>query len=301
MSSAIIYIVDVRKLRYFVAVAEEGNVGRAARRLQMSQPPLSQRIRELEGDLGCALFERTPRGMTLTKPGEALLAEARGLLATLDGVRERVRVAALDSQIRVGVIGPAELALSERIVEEFTSDYPDTEVALRQGDFGDPTVGLAAGAVDVAITFAPLSETGLATLAVREYQCFVAVEAADPLAARPSLVRGDLKDHLGIRLPESADALWRAYWELGNSGTGPVVRSVDECLHAVLWQHAVAVVPEQVTSMYPVKGISYVPLSDVSPARLILAWRRSDHSPLVSAYLNAFRSVVAQSTPGPQR
>lgn len=245
---------DLRRLSYFITVAEEGNVGRAARRLNMSQPPLSQRIPELEKELGCALFVRTPQGMCLTPPGEALLAQ------THEGVA----------------------------------------VSLVQGDLADPTVGVLAGRVDAVITFTPFTETGLAIRTVSKDRCFVAVPSADPLATAQVLLRKDLRGRESVRLPDRTDPLFRAYWQPTPSHDGPLVRSLDECLHAVLWRHAIAFVPEQIVRRHPVPGITYVPVGDMSPTGLVLAWRRADRSPLVTDYVNAFcTSARKQSTATP--
>ncbi|MFD9353499.1 LysR family transcriptional regulator [Streptomyces sp. NPDC060031] len=290
----------MRRLQYFVAVAEEGNVGRAARRLLMSQPPLSQRIRELEADLGCVLFVRTPRGMTLTPPGEVLLAEARRLLEGAERARDLVRRAAGQRVLRVGVLGPGEAALSASMAHTFTQQHEGVEVTLVQGDLRDPTLGLNAGNVDAAITFTPFTRTGLSTRTVRQERCYAAVPDSSPLAGASVLSRARLQDQLSIRLADDTDPLFRAYWQPGTSPDGPVVRSVDECLHAVLWRKAVALVPEQVVRGTPVEGITYVPVSDLPPVELVLAWRRSDRNPLVAHYVDAFCAAVTPSLAHPQ-
>jgi DNA-binding transcriptional LysR family regulator len=89
--------VSLAQIRYFVAVAEEGNVGRAAQRLRVAQPPVSRQIRALEDELGTPLFARTPRGMTLLPPGEAFLDHARAILAAVERAREAARDLAITS------------------------------------------------------------------------------------------------------------------------------------------------------------------------------------------------------------
>jgi DNA-binding transcriptional LysR family regulator len=98
---------DLRLLRYFVAVAEERHVGRASSRLHMSQPPLSRAIRQLEDELGVLLFERTPKGVALTPAGTVLYEEAGALLGQADRIRSRVTAAAGAGSLTVGTLADA--------------------------------------------------------------------------------------------------------------------------------------------------------------------------------------------------
>ncbi|MFI9588032.1 LysR family transcriptional regulator [Streptomyces sp. NPDC052236] len=279
---------DLRRLRYFVAVAEEGNVGRAARRLNMSQPPLSLRIRELEVELDCALFVRGPRGMRLTGPGEVLLEEAYALLTAAERARERVREAAGARSLRVGLLGPGEVALSASVAADFRNRHPGVTVHLHQGSLADPTIGLADGLVDVAITWAPFDETGLSTRTVYEGRCIAAMRTTDPLAAKSQVTRDDLESCASVRLPETVDPLWRAFWQPTAVARGPEVHSLDECLHAVMWQGAIALVPGRTAQLHAIDGITYRPVEGVPPTRLVLAWRRGNGSAWVRAYVDMF-------------
>ncbi|MEU9991866.1 LysR family transcriptional regulator [Streptomyces sp. NPDC048045] len=288
----IVSAMDLRGLRYFVAVAEEGNVGRAARRLHMSQPPLSQRIRVLEAELGCELFVRGPKGMSLTAAGDVLLEEAKALLASAERARERVFQQVEGVRVlRVGVLGPGEATLSAARAAAFAHSHPQAVVSLRQGDLTDPTMGLAAGLVDVTITWTPFDESGLTVRAIQEDRCFAAVAARSPLAEKTSLTREDIDHSSSIRLPGGGDATWRAHWQPSASARGPEVHSLDECLHAVLWQQSIALVPESALERHAVDGIVYRLVTDLPRTRLVLARRRDDRSPLVAAYIDAFSTA----------
>jgi DNA-binding transcriptional LysR family regulator len=284
---------DLRRLRYFVTVAEERHVGRAAQRLHMSQPPLSRSVRELEDELGCELFVRGPRGVRLTAAGEVLLEEARALLDRAERAKHRVAQQAGGARtLRIGVLGPGEAVLSAPAAAVFGRRHPDAEVGLHQGDLADPTMGLADGRIDVAVTWTPFDETGLVTRTLRTDRCYVAVADADPLAASDPPTRAELRGRPAVRLPTGADSAWRAYWQVDADGPGPVVRSLDECLHAVLWQRSLALVPALAVRRHAVEGIAYRPVRDIAPSRLVLAWRRGERSPLVAAYVAAFAAIA---------
>ena len=148
----------LRHLRYFVAVAEELHFGRAAARLHMAQPPLSQRIRGLERELGVRLFDRTSRRVELTPAGRLLLDEARGLLARADALTatmERLRGGEL-GELRAGV--PPEIGASvlAELLTSFRAAGPDVRLELREATTGEQLEGLAAGELDVGVVRHPV-------------------------------------------------------------------------------------------------------------------------------------------------
>ena len=117
---------DVRQLRYFVAVAEEKNIGRAAKRLFISQPPLTRQIQQLEQDLGVQLFDRTSKGVELTQAGKLFLTESKNILSLMELAQERTRRAGqgLMGRLDVAVFGSGILKTIPEILQQFKQQYP---------------------------------------------------------------------------------------------------------------------------------------------------------------------------------
>jgi DNA-binding transcriptional LysR family regulator len=270
---------DLRALRYFVAVAEELHFGRAAARLHMTQPPLSRAIKQLETDLGTVLLHRSPAGVTLTPAGTALYAEARALLEQADQARARVAAAAGAATITIGTLGDG--ADQTRLSAAFRAAHPGVHVRVREADLTDPTTGLRADLVDVALTRAPFDETGITTRVLRADPVAVILRADDPLARREAVRLADVAGRRWFQLPDGTDPAWRAYWTAGHSD-GLVVRTVQECVQAVLWNGTVGLAP--IGAALP-DGLTAVPLLDMPPSRLVVAWRSGTASPLVDSFV----------------
>lgn len=275
--------VDLRLLRYFVAVAEERHVGRAAARLDMTQPPLSRALRRLEDDLGVVLLERTAKGVTLTAAGVALYDDAKSLLEQADRVRARVVGAGSTAVITVGTLADTAEQLGAGLVAAFRRRQPRVEVVVNESDLGDPTAGLRTGLVDVALTRTPFASHGISTYVLRSDPIGVVVHDDDPIADRDAVALADLRERRWIQLPDGTDPLWRAYWTGGEPRTGgdePVMRTIQECLQSVLWNGTSALAP--VTQALP-RGLRVVRVTDREPSRLVVAWRGTP-SPLVRAF-----------------
>ncbi|MEV7414833.1 LysR family transcriptional regulator [Streptomyces sp. NPDC089919] len=273
---------ELRTLRYFVAVAEELHFGRAAGRLHMSQPPLSRAIKQLEAEVGALLLHRAPTGVTLTPVGTVLLDEARALLEHADRVRVRVAAAAGAATLTVGILGDGTDPGLSRLAAAYRRRHPGVDIRIRDTDLTDPTCGLRAGLVDVALTRAPFDEAALAVRTLRADPVGVVLRADDPLAGRARLGLAELADRRWFQFPPGTDARWQAYWNGGSPREGPVVRAVQECLHAVLWNGTVGLAP--LGHELPAE-LAVVPLADMPPSRVVAAWNDGDGNPLVRSFV----------------
>ncbi|MFB8118131.1 LysR family transcriptional regulator [Streptomyces sp. NPDC055962] len=273
---------ELRTLRYFVAVAEELHFGRAATRLHMSQPPLSRAIKQLEADVGALLLTRSPTGVTLTPVGRVLLDEARALLDHADRVRVRVSAAAGTATITVGILGDGTDPGVSRLATAYRRNHPGIEIRIRDTDLTDPTCGLRAGLVDVALTRAPFDETALTVRELRSDPVGVVLRADDPLARRETLRLAELSDRRWFQFPQGTDPLWQSYWNGGTLREGPVVRAVQECLQAVLWNGTIGLAPSG--HDLPAE-FAVVPLVDMEPSRVVAVWNEGDANSLVRSFV----------------
>ncbi|MDN3027554.1 LysR substrate-binding domain-containing protein [Streptomyces sp. S.PB5] len=273
---------ELRTLRYFVAVAEERHFGRAATRLHMSQPPLSRAIKRLEADVGALLFARSPTGVTLTAVGTVLLDEARALLDHADRVRVRVSAAAGVSNLTVGILGDGTDPGVSRLAAAYRRSHPGIDIRIRDTDLTDPTCGLRAGLVDVALTRAPFDETALTVRVLRTDPVGVVLRADDPLARRDRLRLAELSDRRWFQFPQGTDPIWQSYWNAGSLREGPVVRAVQECVQAVLWNGTVGLAP--LGHELPAE-LAVVPLVDMVPSRVVAVWNEGDTNPLIRSFI----------------
>ncbi len=275
---------DFRLLRYFVMVADERHFGRAAARLHITQPSLSRAVKQLENDLGAVLLDRSPAGATLTAAGAALYDEARTLLDQVEHARARVATAVGTATLTIGTLADTVEQAGAPLATAFRDRHPGVVVRIRESDFTDPTTGLRAGLVDVALTRAPFDVTGIHTHLLRSDPVGAVLRTDDPLADRAVLHLDDLAGRRWFRFPDGTDPVWSTYWA-GGSDTrrdGPIVRTAHECLQAVRWNGTVGLIP--LGHDLP-DGLTAVELADQPPSQLVVAWSNNDTSPLVRSFI----------------
>lgn len=266
--------VHLRDLRYFVAVADELSVARAAERLYVSQPAVSKQVRGLERRLGFALFDRRPEGLSLTPEGDALLGQARDILSRWEVAVESARSAGAHT-IVIGL----QTALGHALTRALHAGMAGSNwtLSLKLMPWVDPTAGLADGTTDAAIIWYPIAPQLDSQVLATERRC-VAVPARHPLAARDGVRFEEIAAEPMIALPESTGAL-RGYW-LGadrRNGEQAAVRAeataADRMLRLVSRGIGLALVAESHRHTCAHPGVSIVPVDDLPPAQLRLAWR----------------------------
>ncbi len=288
---------DLRELRSFLAVAEELNFTRAAARLHVAQQSLSSTIGELERTLGVQLFVRSTRHVSLTNAGEALVPAARRILADVsEAIHELEQVAAGQSgHLTVGVaVAVHGLAVIRDATGRFGDAAPGVELHVVGHDYTDPTAGLAAGTSDLAFVLGPVGDEFSSVRVLREPR-HVMLPARHPLAERPELRAQDLAGLPWLRVP-ATDSPWATFWfahPLGEPSTGPEVRSGVEWVPAVAAGRGVGYTLPTLAAEYLPSDIVSVPVVDLEPGSVVLAWARGRSNPLTDAFVGTVREAVA--------
>ena len=201
-------MLDLQRLRYFVAVAEEQNVGRAAERLHLTQSPLSRQIQSLEADLGLALFHRAKKRLRLTAAGQAFLVEAKSLLAHGDRVEQQVRAIAAGSAgaLAIGYVpGAIHVGVLTRWLRAFRMVAPDVDITLKKLRSAEQERQLRAGEIDIGFAHArPALGAGLSSRAICRESFKLAVPSSQYDKAAPTA--GELHMARFIALPGTAAA-----------------------------------------------------------------------------------------------
>ena len=276
---------DLRKVRYFVAVAEQGNFGRAAEMLHIAQPVLSRQIRALEQELKVRLFDRDTRGTRLTAAGQALLDDAGTLLPAADAAQRRVRDAAGQRTFTVGfapgvIITPAVRELSRR--------HPEVSVEMSRSDWRNQADVIRDGQVDVGYLRLPADVRGLAVEPLFTEPRAVMLPADHPLAGKETVSVADLAAEHLLQPPDDVPE-WRdialELRERRPRRTTPRLRTVEEKLEHIAVDNGILVFPLSAASFYHRPDITHVPVADIAHSQVCLAWDSSRRSDLVAEYV----------------
>jgi DNA-binding transcriptional LysR family regulator len=277
---------DLRKLRYFVAVADQLHFGRAAEELHIAQPVLSRQIRALEHDLGAPLFTRDRHGVVLTDAGRQLLTDAGPLLASAHAVRRRVSVAARGSlRLVVGFRAGIPVIPAARA---FEARHPDVIVDVQRIEGDDQAPMLLDGRIDVGYVRLPIDEAGLRVIPLYTEPRVAVLPAGHRLAGKEAVTEADLAGEPLI-------------WPAG-PGTQPtrrphpdagyLVRGVDETLEHVAAGRGISFLARSAAVFYSHPEVSYVPIPELAPDEVCLAVAASRTSPLVDDFVAAAETTA---------
>lgn len=297
---------ELRHLRYFVAVAEELHFGRAAERLFIAQPPLSQQIQQLERELGVTLFQRTSRRVQLTPAGEVFLREARQILAGLESAVDAARRAARGETgwLGIGFAASATYDLLPAVLHDFRAQFPDVELSLRELNAAEQAQALHDRSIHVGFARPPLTETDGVVEAVLREPFLAALPESHWLAAQASLSLPMLADEPFVSFPEkplpSYAEIVRAVCE-GAGFTPRVVQEVREmqtALSLVAAGLGIALLPASVRHLHR-DGVVYRPLREPAPkTELAVISRREEASPALQNFLQIVRAQVRRRERG---
>ena len=292
--------IELRQLRYFVAVADELHFGRAATRLHMTQPPLSQAIAGLEDLLGAALFVRSRRSVQLTPAGAALLPEARRLLAQAGQLPGLVRAAAAGATGRLALafVSSADYSVLPPFLRHYRAAFPQVQISLQEATSDVQIDELLHGRIDLGMLIAPLPERARAELDYLKLldEPLVLAAPAGLLAAGPL----SLKDVPALPLiifprpiaPQLHDAILGCF---GSAGVTPAIGQqaiqMQTIVSLVSAGMGMALVPQSVSNLMR-PGVAYHALRERTPlVETGCAWRRDNGSPVLQGFLDLIRKT----------
>jgi DNA-binding transcriptional LysR family regulator len=288
---------ELRHLRYFVAVAEELHFGRASARLHLAQPALSQQVKQLEKELGVLLLARTKRRVALTEPGRAFLVEARRTLGAAD---EAIRVARRAAQgelgsLKVGYVDLATWLDFPMILQTFRQHFPSVEVTLVELHREPQREALLRGDLDVGFFTLAERDRGLTGLIIGRDPLVVALPSHHPRSAQPSLPLSDLAEEPWVLFPRELRTVFGELVLTSCREAGFVPRVIQEAsqLHALAGLVSAGVgitlLPQSMAAA-PRKGVVYRPLREDAPVlSLHLVWRENDLSPAGERFVEVAR------------
>jgi DNA-binding transcriptional LysR family regulator len=299
--------ISLRQLRYFVTVAEEGQVTRAARRLHLAQPALSQAIAQLELELGLQLLERHARGVTVTSAGQVFLAKARtALQASEDAAQTAASLArAATDALDIGFIGPPPEVKAPELLAAFSDAHPEAHVSFRALQFPTGSTAVWLQEVDVALCHPPEADPGVRTLTLRSEPRVAVVPKRHRLADRAELEVADLIDETFIAYNPVVQQTWAGFHSLDDHRGMPAAYLTEgsavgpgEMLVQMTERRAITTLPAGDAAIIPrvLRGVVTIPVRDAAPASLALMWRADNQNPRVKDVVAVARALAQANT-----
>ena len=296
---------ELRHLRYFVAVAEELHFRRAAERLHVAQPAVSEQIRKLESELGVELFNRTQRSVTLTSSGSAMLPEARRTLRQADVAQMAARNAVDEakSRLRVGYLSDSLPANVSRAMRMLAASAPLVQVSLETGPAHSLIEAVRSDRLDAAVTALPAPTRGLRATSAGQEGIVAALPVTHPLAAGGPMPIERLAPERLVTLPRDTNPAFHTVMMsiCRDAGLAPSLMElteprVDQALMAVAGGAGTALLPESAAAHYAAPGVRFVPIQTALPVVDNVVVTRPDADDLATAaFLRALSQAARRS------
>ncbi|MEA2424166.1 MAG: hypothetical protein QOH13_576 [Thermoleophilaceae bacterium] len=296
---------ELRHLRYFVAVAEELHFRRAAERLHVAQPAVSEQVRKLEDELGVRLFNRTQRSVSMTEAGAAMLEEARRVLRQAEVACQAARAARdrATSRLRIGYLTGFVPPVVPRALQGLVASMPDVEIHLESGHAHALVDDVRSGSLDAAVVSLPTPTSGLRTTELGELRAVVALRAGHDQAVRTEIDLARVAPERLLVLPrESNRPFYDAVVSICRSaGISPTLielpnADVERTLLAVGSGAGLAILPESVAGSASGAGIRFLPLAGIpqTTATAVVTRPSTDDLPTVAFLRSLHRAGKAR-------
>jgi DNA-binding transcriptional LysR family regulator len=297
------------QLRYFLAVAEEGQITRAAARLHIAQPALTQAIRQLESELGVELLERHARGVTLTPAGETFLPKAQTAVAREEDAALSAKALVRSNRgiLEIGFIGPPPTISAPDVFAAFASAHPEAELSFRDLPFPRGASASWLKEVDVAFCHPPEPDPGVQALALRVEPRTLVARRTHPLAHRAEVEVAEVIDETFVSYHPEVQPAWAGFHSLDDHRGGPPLSTTAD--HAVTsvqmlgimtTREAVTAVPRCDAKLGEqlLPDLVAIPVSDARPAVLSVVWRTDNPNPLIDALVEVARGLPTDDAAG---
>lgn len=297
----------LRQLRYFVVAAEEGQITRAAQKLNLAQPALSRTIAQLEAQMGVKLLQRHARGVSLTPAGEELLEKAQAVLDAITDVERMSQSLARSTQgtADLGFLGTSPMIDAPDLFTKFSAEHPEFHISFHQLNFPRGSTLEWIADVDVGLCFAATPHPEVETQTVRSEQRVILVAKTHPLASRKEVTLADVLDETYCGTHPSLDPVRAGFWRFDDHRGGPAPNVTEdqatnpfEVAAVVASGGCIAATPAS-NAAHALRALTHVvaiPVVDADPAVLSLVWRKGAESPLIDALAACARDLAEHSS-----
>ena len=279
--------VELRHLRCLLAIADEGNITRAAQSLHLSQPALSRTLAQLERDLAVQLVDRSTHHLTLTEAGATFAASTRAAVRQVD--QAVASISAAVPPIRFGH-NWSSATHAAAIMRSWTEEFPDRQLRSHRSD--ERVGGLASGHVDVALVRGPITDRSFRSTVIDNEPRVAAVPANHPLAVAREVSLDDLVGETLIVVSVTGTTTLDLWTEAARPRIGADVPSIDDWLIAIAASTGIGVTPASTATLHPHPDVRFIPIRDAPTVPVVLVWRRNNPHPHTRAFVaNAQRAV----------